>query len=463
MKRKIFFGLFIYFLLLTTFSVSTVEVNAQKKPSGKAKKLAKSGDQYLKQKDYRNAVNKYAEAISDSAFYPDAHFWKGYAHYYLKEYDQAIADLDFASTQGYKPEPDIYKLRWLLHYEKKNYDLALKDVQEALKTEPANNNLNLGLANIYRAQGSCQDALTVYKKFIEVEPNIADVYYYMADCYAKSGDFQSQETAAAEAVKRNTQFAGESNYLLGEALQKNKKYDEAVQAYQQAINIKPDIFEAYVNLSEIFRIQNKYDEAIAVVKKGLRSFPNNGQLHLGLSRYYSLTDRHNEAIAAGGVAINLLSDKSGAYTNLCRAYNDTKQYQQAVLACTEALRINPNDGETNFYIGRAFDLLKKTDVATKHYQKAVAGLIEYTSNNPDYSDGFYLLGNAYYANDQRDKAVEAYNKSLQMSPNFAKARYNLGYIYFLNKDTKSAREQYNELLKIDKDLAEKLKQAIEKK
>jgi tetratricopeptide (TPR) repeat protein len=463
MTRKIFFGFIINFLLLTAFSASIVEVNAQKKLPDKVKKLVKQADQFFQQKDYRSAVNKYAEAILISPNFPQAHFQKGYAHYYLNEYDLAITDLDLALAQGYKPEQEIYKLRWYLHYEKKNYDSALKDVQEALKIEPANNTLILGLANIYRFQGAYKDAVGVYKKVAEIESNNPDVHYFLALSYFKTGDFQAQGLAASEAVKRNTQFIGESYYLLGDALQKSKKYDEAIQAYERALNAKPDIFEIYINLSEIYRNQSKYDEAIATANKGLRLFPNNGDLYVNLSRDYSLANRNDEAIVAAQNAIKVLPNQSAAYTNLCRAYNDTKQYQKAVDACNDALRINPNDGETNYYIGRAYDLLKKPDVATEHYKKAVVGLVEYTRINPEYSDGFYLLGNALYADNQRDKAVEAYKKSLQLSPNFAKARYNLGYMYFLSKDMNSAREQYNALLKIDKDLAEKLKQAIEKK
>ena len=56
------------------------------------------------------------------------------------------------------------------------------------------------------------------------------------------------------------------------------------------------------------------------------------------------------------------------------------------------MKISPNDGETNFYLGRAYDFLNDAKTATKYYDKAVAGLVQFTKDNPDYSDGFYLLG-----------------------------------------------------------------------
>lgn len=461
MTRKIFLSLTIYFLLLTFFSASAATVNAQKKPSDKAKKEAKLGDQFFKQKDYRNAVNKYAEAVALSPVYPYAHFWKGYAHYYLNEFDEAITDFDLASEQDYKPLKEIYKVRWYLHFEKKNYDAALKDVQEALKLEPTNSTLNLGLANILREQGSYGEALEIYKKVAQSDPNNADIPYFMALTYSKTGDIAAQETAATEAVQRNSQFIGESYYLLGDALQKNKKYDEAIRAYERAVSINARILEVYLNLGEVYRSQNNYDKAIMTGKKGLQSYQNNGNLFANLSWYYSLAERYPEAVAAARDAIRLLPKQdSTGHKYLCRAYNDSKQFSQAISACNEALKISPNDGEANFYLGRAYDKTNKPNLAPKFYDKAVVGLIEYTQKNPEISDGFYLLGSVYFAHNQKDKAIDAFKRSIQLNPNFGKARVNLGYIYFLNKNISAAREQYNALLKIDKVKAEELKQLI---
>jgi superkiller protein 3 len=151
-----------------------------------------------------------------------------------------------------------------------------------------------------------------------------------------------------------------------------------------------------------------------------------------------------------------------AYTNLCRAYNDLKRPELAVTACNNALKLNPEDGETMFYLARAYDFAGRRGDATLYYKKAVVGLEKFTSQTPDYSDGFYLLGNAYFADNQREKAVEAYQKCLSLSPRFARARYNIGIIQVLQKNKTAAMEQYTSLLTIDQSLAGKLKAEIDK-
>jgi tetratricopeptide (TPR) repeat protein len=462
MTKKIFLGLMTYFLLFAAFSALPSEINAQsKKDIQKAKKLTTEGDEFFRQRNYQLAVDRYAEA---SALVPKngyARFWKGYSHYYLNQFEQASSDLDAALTLGFKPL-EIYRVRWEVNYKNKNYDAALSDVQQALKLDPGFY-YNNALGDIYRGKGDWQNALAAYRTAAQLEPNNPDVNYWIAFVSYNLGDTKTQETAAQEAVKRNTQYMGESFFLIGDALYKAKRIDEAMKTFERVVNMKPAIAEVYAPLSDIYRSQGRFKDAIAITKKGLELHPENGNLYISLSWYYSLDDKHKEAVEAGEKAISFAPEQSMGFTNLCRAYNDIRKYEDAIKTCNQALKLNPNDGETNFYLGRAYNFLKNTDTAAQYYKKAVIGLEEFTRSNPDYSDGFYLLGNAYFSDGQREKAIEAYKKSLELSPNFAKVRYNLGYLYFLKNDTGAAREQYEALKKIDYVTAEKLKQAMEKK
>jgi tetratricopeptide (TPR) repeat protein len=140
-----------------------------------------------------------------------------------------------------------------------------------------------------------------------------------------------------------------------------------------------------------------------------------------------------------------------------------KQYNLAIRACKRALELRPGDGETNFYLGRSYQLLGNKKVSADYYKKAVVGLITFTGQNPDYSDGFYLLGNAYFADGKNNDAISAYQKCLEISPRFAKARYNLGYVYLQAGNAVAARRQYAALQQIDADLAGKLLVVIDQK
>lgn len=465
MAKKVLLGLITFVLWSATFAALNVEVNAQPRQQlERARRLATEGDGFLRQKNYRSAANKYAEAISLAPQYSYAFYKKGYSHYYLEEYSQAAQDLSRAlegSMQGFNAL-DVYTMRWQAYYWQKNYDAALSDVQQALRLSPSSSYFNLALGDCYRGKNDFRSALAAYQKAAQLDQSNADVHYFIAVCHNQLGEFLPQGFAGLKAIEKGTQYKGESWEFVGQALFFGKKYDDAAQAYEKALQAKPDLKNVYGNLSDVYRMQNRFDDAVRAVQRGLRAYPDDGNYYVSLSWLYSLADRNQEAITAGQQAVRLLPDQYMGYTNLCRAYNDTKQYALAIQTCNKALAINPGDGETHYYIGRAYQLQNKPAQATANYKKAVAGLVEFTRQQPDYSDGYYLLGNAYYAADQTPNAIAALKKCLEIAPKFAKARFNLGSIYLISGNKPAAREQYNVLREVDAALAAKLLDAINK-
>lgn len=466
MKRN-FHKFITYCLICAVFPFWAAEINAQSKSDRKkAERFAGEGEKSFNQKDYKTAIDKYAQATALAPDNPKSNIWhfqKAYAHFQLQQFDQSIIELDTALSQGFAQPLEVYKIRWSLNFEKKNYDAALDDAQKAARLAPDDASFNMAIGQIYLAKNSYIEAIPAFRKVIQIAPNDADAYYYLASAYQNTGDYKNQQINAAEAVKRNTKFLSESYFLIGEAAQKSKDYTAAIEAYRKSLAAKPDNRFIYHNLSDIYRIQNQFGDAIEITKKGVEIFPNDANLYLDLSRYYSLADQSALAIGAAQQAVRLMPDKSVSYAGLCRAYYEDKQFQPALDACGSALKFNANDGEANVYFGFTNLSLDKVDIANQYFAKAVNGLKDYTQNNPEYTDGFYLLGNAYYYANQTKNAIDAYSRSLQLYPQFIKARFNLGLAYFVNGNVTAAYEQYNALVKQDKDLAAKLKQLLDKK
>jgi tetratricopeptide (TPR) repeat protein len=470
MIRKLNFKPVSFLIFLFALAIPVATVPAQSKKDRKqAQQLEQEALKAFNQKNYRITIEKAAASIAIVPTNANVHFWKGYAHYYLKEFDNAVTELDTALSQGYKPL-DVYRIRSLAKFEKKDYDGALADFNEGLKLDPNNLTLLVGKAEISFNKEKYPDALATYQLALAQAPNNAEIYYEIARTQAKLGNVNAQVSMAEEAIKRNTRLLGDAYYLAGDGYYKQRRYPEAEQAYinaisrWKAINQKPtDMYTAYRLLGDIYRRLSRLDDAIKISKQAIVDFPNDGYLYTDISWYYSLANRNQEAIEAAKAGITLSpATEHLPYTNLCRAYNDTAQYQLAINACNAALKITPDDGETYFYLGRAYELSGRTKESATYYGRAVKGLEKFVSENPDYSDGFYLLGNAYYSDGQSQKAIEAYLKCLELSPRFTKARYNLGIIYVFGKNKSAATEQYNSLLPLDPVLAAKLKTEIDK-
>ena len=436
---------------------------AVKRDTGKARKAREEGNKLFNQRNYRDAVSKYEESIKFDPTNPDSHYFKGQAHYFLKEYEQAREHLNQAEKLKYKRPLDVSKTRAYIQYELKDYNAALTDLRTVIAAEPKNVAYLELSAAISRDLKNYDEALATYQKLLEAAPNNGNIVFEIAKLYSAKGDLENQVLFAERAIKMGTQFFVDAQLMLAEAyLKQEGKAGQAEIALLKVLELKPDRRDIYRTLSDMYRSQSRFSEAIDITRKAIKQFANDGELYTDASWYYSLAGRHEEAVQAAQAGIRFSPERSMAYTNLCRAYNDLQKPELAISACNNALKIQPNDGETYFYLGRAHDLLDKPAEATKLYKQAVTGLETFTAENPTYSDGFYLLGNAYFADGQLDKAIASYSKSLEMSPRFARARYNIGMVQLQKNNKPGATEQYNILVGIDRALATKLKTEIDK-
>jgi superkiller protein 3 len=483
MTRKFFVRIFTFMLLTTIIFNLSSEVFAQSKPKRKARKLASDAGKLYNQGRYADAISKYAEALSISPNFPAARFFKGYSHYKQQQYDLAISELNLSLQQGGDPSR-VYPIRMEALAAKGNFREAIEDAQNLARLQPEDAYVQGFLGRMYLANRDFQNGLSSLNKAAAMGSRDPNVYYYLAVGYNGIGDYQKQGDSAQMAITRGTQYGGNAHFLLADSLQRDRKYNEAAQSYRNAINsyknlietnrafsdTEENLYQSYLRLSDVYRNLNRFEDAIDTAKEGLSLRTGDGNLHISLTWYYSLAGKRNDAIIAGERAVELAPDQAMAYTNLCRAHNDQGEFLQsreafdmakdsfnrAITQCKKALTIEPNDGETNYYLGRAYFFLDNDKLSKDYYRKSVNGLIQFTKNNPDYSDGFYLLGNAYFATGQNDEAIQAYQECLRIAPRFARVRYNLGYVYYQQGNKTAAREQYNILQELDKDLAKRL-------
>lgn len=462
MRQEPMRTLFVAVFVVVAAVCSTIPVFGQTRAEvRRSRELADQGNQAYRAKNYKAATEFYGQAITLVPSSPQLYFYKADAHYRLKEYEAAERDFQLALNQGYKPL-EVYTYRWGVFFDQQKYDLAIQDLTKALQIAPKNAYHLKVLGESYLLAGDRKNALEATRRALVLTPREGDLYYQIARIQALEGDLNAQLAAADEAIKRGTQFMGDAYYLLGEAHRRLKNENAAIDAFNRAITANPKLFQVYLSLAQLYQRKNQLTLAIDTLNKAKPHFPMNGRIYTDISWYYSLADRPKDAVGAARSATQLLPNEYMGYTNLCRALNENKEYRDAITACNNALKINPGDGETLFYLGRANDLLGRTVEATRYYRQAVTGLVEFTKANADYPDGFYLLGNAYYADNQRDKAIESYNTCLSLNPNFVKARFNLGIIQLQKKNKAAALEQHKMLLTQDPALAARLKAEIDK-
>jgi len=383
MIRKVLTGVFTVAALTAFLFAVPVEADAQR-PKKRARNLVKQADKLYNQRRYQEALQKYGAALDVSPVFPKARFFKGYSHYRLGQYAPAIEEFNVALEQGYR-ELDVVSVRMDANLQNKDIDAAIADANRAIRLSPDTSYYHTFAGRLKILKSDYPGAVDSLMTALSLGERNADTHYFLAVAHRGTGNFAEQGNAASEALRLGSPYAGNAWYMVADSQARSKLYQEAEQSYKNAVNAyrrdiesgrantdtEQNLYQSYADLADVYRNMNRFEDAITAAKDGLSVRPDDGNLHISLAWYYSLSGKTANAVAAGQKAVQLAPDEYMAYTNLCRAYNDQGEYfyreeqsnqaktnfNRAINNCKRALGLQPDDGETNYYLGRAYFFL----------------------------------------------------------------------------------------------------------
>ncbi len=232
----------------------------------------------------------------------------------------------------------------------------------------------------------------------------------------------------------------------GVALDDLGKYDEAIEAYDEAIRLNPNYAKAWFNKGLSLDDLGKYDEAAKAYDEAIRLDPNNATkpwFNKGLA--LDELGEYDEAVKAYDEAIRLDPNNAAkAWFTKGLALDELGEYDEAVKAYDEAIKIDPNNAtKAWFNKGLALDELGEYDEAVKAYDEA----IRLDPNNA--AKAWFNKGLALDELGEYDEAVKAYDEVIKIDPNDAKAWNNKGIVLDDLGIYDAAIEAYDEAIRLD--------------
>jgi tetratricopeptide (TPR) repeat protein len=204
----------------------------------------------------------------------------------------------------------------------------------------------------------------------------------------------------------------------GEQYSNAGRYPEAIDAFLQALRIKPDYAEAHFNMGLVFEKSGRHQEAITALKQALRIKPYYAQAHFNLGVVYEGLTHHQEAIAAYKQAFGIQPDFAEAHYALSVVCRDLGRYQEAVDALRKFLCIRPDHVEAHVMLGTTYSQLGR-------HQEAIAALKQALHIQPDFIQAHAALGTAYVALGDRNSALNEYRALKNLNQELADQLLNL--------------------------------------
>lgn len=132
--------------------------------------------------------------------------------------------------------------------------------------------LYLMLGELYEQVEEPKNAITVYKKLIELEPDNSAVYGRLGILYRDEEKLED----ALEMLTKQLELRPSAYYYISRAIiyRYNKKYDEAIADYKEALIYEPQNVFCHTRLGNIYEIEGMFEAAIRSFDNALQYMDN---------------------------------------------------------------------------------------------------------------------------------------------------------------------------------------------
>jgi tetratricopeptide (TPR) repeat protein len=256
-------------------------------------------------------------------------------------------------------------------------------------------------------QGNLQEAETLYKAILEVQPKHP--------------------------------FA---NHNLGLVAVSMNQTEKALPLFKSAIDVNPNIEQFWLSYIEALITERQFENANLALKKGeeegvaseklktliqklasskagntSKGAPSQEEMQELINHYKN--ERYGDAENLAILLTKQFPKHQFGWKILGVVLGQTDRKPEALVAIQKAIDITPSDAEAHYNLGlvlQALGTLKKAEVT---YRRAIA-------LKPDYAEAHSNLGITMQALDKLDEAEENYRRAITLKPDFFEARSNLG-------------------------------------
>jgi tetratricopeptide (TPR) repeat protein len=353
------------------------------------------------------------------------------------------------------------------------YAEAEEKLQALAATQSKNAQLWFDLGYCQSHQSKTADAVTSYRKAVELAPNWFEANLNLGVALAKAGDHTAavpvlQHATGLKPLSGGPQAVGRAWESLAQVLEESDP-KAAAAAYEKAAELdarNPDLelgagrmlekagdtkgaeqhflksagagnAQGMALLINLLSSQKRYEEAETWLRKFVAQNPQDRQAREQLARLLAAQGKPQEAIAALEEAGK--NPATPPSRELAELYLQAKQYQQAEPLFRELVKANANDPALHFGLGVSLLYQLK-------YSEAESELLQAVKLKGDYSEAYGYLADAARENKHYELAIRALDARSKYLPENPMTFFIRATSYDSLRMPKQAVENYKRFL-----------------
>jgi tetratricopeptide (TPR) repeat protein len=345
-------------------------------------KLLAIGDNALQTEDYNQAIDAYERALRATPDDLRTRHKLGQAYLATNRLEAAgQAEQRVVDATATASEPDLLLLR-----------------AEALAR----------LGDVARLRGDIAVANGYYTQAQQIDPNLVAAQVGLGLSAVGQGNWGVARGYFESAARLDAGRADPQVWFwLAESLLRAGDFPTAIDAYQQALAIKPQFPEVHLGLAQVRSAQGDIEGGLIQVEEALRQRPNYAEALLFQGKLLQQLARPDEALVAYDNAIRANSRIAESYYRRAMIYISNGENPAAVRDLQRAVQLQPNFPEAHYWMGQAYYAQRRLQNALNAFRQAIA-------LNPNYVEAIYYSGRAAEDLGLRPDAISAYQTVIQL-------------------------------------------------
>lgn len=193
----------------------------------------------------------------------------------------------------------------------------------------------------HHQKNQLDEAENLYRRALSFEANNFDALQLLGVLLAAKGNFFAAANLLKKAVVINNNDPVVFNNL-GVSLKELNELDTALENYNQAIQLKPDYAEAYLNRANIFKDRGLREEALNDCSQAIKFNPGYAEAFFCRGVLRQQIENWEAALADYTFTLKLQPSHADAYLNRGVIFHSLKKFDEALDDYDKSLTLEPN-------------------------------------------------------------------------------------------------------------------------
>ncbi len=345
------------------------------------------------------------------------------AQFYINEndFDKAY-EIYRTAIKLVKSSPDIYFNYADICYEIANYDEASSSYLKAIELHKKIKKENERIHWLESIAKSKKDTSPELKKMLDKENDTdyfeAAVYYNLGNTEFKKGRFEQAIEYYEKAVQVNPEM-DEADENLAASLIASGKINKAIEHYEVITERKSEKLRTNFVLGRLYGDIKEYDKAVKQYFKCTDIDKKNINVYSELGNVLLKSGMNEKAVEVYNKLTKMKRNSYASYYNQGMAYFKIKQMKEAIDCFNKAIKLRPDSYRSYYNMALALDETGKYNEAVQAFKKT----IEYNDN---FLDAYNNLGILFSTMGNYSEAVNVFRAGTEKNPEEFSLFYNLG-------------------------------------